>query len=301
MQLVLSILLSGCQSEAAWRAEGRADDFLNSFMLNYVNLMRSFASKFDRLSSCKMETEWGLHSGGEASHGRDTPQAEARSISISAFHAAKRVSPPRTIQGEGPPLSGESMFNRAVAMEMAMDEMRKLKQGKMSTGCYIEKYQALLARSPVLDQQLLCDWFIAGLSPEERVAVAGWAVDREMSGEIVELADMMEFLRIKERKYATITALAKMKDGSFGTDPDFEAMEIGTANTKPVHKGTRSGNRRQQANSAPRKPERRTDRRICFFCGTQGHICRDCRRMKEAKDLLTLDLEQRRYGRIAGV
>ena len=82
----------------------------------------------------------------------------------------------------------------------------------------------------------------------------------------------------------------------FSNDSDLEPMDIGAVNATPALKGTRGSNRRQPMNSAPKKPAGRAEQRICFFCERQGHIFRDCRRMKRAKELEKQDFEQRRQG-----
>ncbi|CDJ31273.1 uncharacterized protein EMH_0065470 [Eimeria mitis] len=118
-------------------------------------------------------------------------------------------------------------FIPSSAREQAMAELRKLEQGKLSIKRYIEKYQSLVNRSPMVTAELHYNWFIAGLEPVVRQTVTGWATDREMRGEKVELADMMEYLRRIERTHATSTALAEKQESGPGNDPDLEPMDIG--------------------------------------------------------------------------
>ncbi|CDJ35849.1 Retrotransposon nucleocapsid protein, related [Eimeria mitis] len=79
--------------------------------------------------------------------------------------------------------------------EQAVAQLRKLKRGKLSIERYIEKYQSLVNRNPMVDTELHYNWFIAGLSPGVRQTVTGQSTDMEMRGEKVELAEMMEYLR----------------------------------------------------------------------------------------------------------
>ncbi|CDJ34464.1 uncharacterized protein EMH_0020390 [Eimeria mitis] len=128
-----------------------------------------------------------------STHGLEPQQAEPSSISAS--NPGENAFPPETIQEEC----------LRLCREQGVEELRKLKQGKLSIERCIEKYQALANRSPMVDAELLYTWFIAGLSPGGRQSVIGWAPDREMRGEKVELADMMEYLRRMERKNANST------------------------------------------------------------------------------------------------
>ncbi|CDJ28180.1 uncharacterized protein EMH_0099790 [Eimeria mitis] len=130
--------------------------------------------------------------------------------------------------------------------------------------CYIEKYQSLVNRSPMVDAE-----FIAGLLPGVRQTVIALATDRELRAKKAELADMMEYLRRLERKTATSTALAEKEESGPGNDPDLEPMDIGPANTKPANHGAGGGYRQLTATSAPRKQEGDSERRTCFFC-TKG-------------------------------
>ncbi|CDJ35685.1 uncharacterized protein EMH_0099810 [Eimeria mitis] len=83
-------------------------------------------------------------------------------------------------------------FIPSSAREQAMAELRKLEQGKLSIKRYIEKYPSLVNRSSMVAAELHYIWFIAGLEPVVRQTVNGWATEREMRGEKVELADTME-------------------------------------------------------------------------------------------------------------
>ncbi|CDJ34054.1 uncharacterized protein EMH_0087490 [Eimeria mitis] len=122
-----------------------------------------------------------------------------------------------------------------------MAELRKLKQGKLSVERYIEKYQSLVNRSPMVAAELHYQWFIEGMDPVVWQTVSGWVMDREMRGEKVELAGMMEYLRRMEKKDATPTALAEKEESGHGNNPDLEPMDIGAVNTKPAKHGARSG------------------------------------------------------------
>ena len=182
------------------------------------------------------------------------------------------------------------------ASEQAMAELRKLKQGKLSVERYIEKYQSLVNRSPMVAPELHYQWFIAGLDPVVRQTVTGWATGREMMGDKVELADMMEYLRRMEKKNATPTALAEKEESGPGNNPDLEPMDIGAVNTKPAKHGARSGYRQQTATSPPKKQDGDSERRTCIFCSKPGHVFRDCRLMKKAREQLRSSPEQRRQG-----
>ncbi|CDJ35273.1 uncharacterized protein EMH_0024990 [Eimeria mitis] len=133
------------------------------------------------------------------------------------------------------------MFIPRSAREQAMEELRKLKQGKLSIERYIEKYQSLVKRSPMVAAEPHCNWFIVGLSPVVRQTVTGWATDKGMRGKNVDLVDMVEYLRRMEKKNATSTALAEKEEGGPRNDPDLDLMDIGTGNTKPAKHGTRGG------------------------------------------------------------
>ena len=95
------------------------------------------------------------------------------------------------------------------AKEQALGELRKLKKGKLSRDRYIEKYQSLVQKSHNVDPELQYQWLIAGLTPEERQSARAWPADRELKAEVVGLGTMVQFLRIKERRNATATALAE--------------------------------------------------------------------------------------------
>ena len=94
------------------------------------------------------------------------------------------------------------------AREQALRELRKLKQGKLSIDCYIEKYQSLVQKSHNVAPELQYQWFIAGLAPGERQSVTAWAADRDVHGEVIGLNTKVQFLRIKECGNAIATALA---------------------------------------------------------------------------------------------
>lgn len=172
-----------------------------------------------------------------------------------------------------------------------MSELRKLKQGKLSIERYIEKYSSLVQKSHTLDPELVYQWFIAGLSPGERQSVTGWAADRELRGEAVSLQAMMDYLRIKERKNATVTALAEKGEILLGEDSDVQPMDIGAVTTQRASAHKQGGKGLIEGSNAPRRPR---EQRTCFFCGKIGHLIRDCKRMQKAKELEKRDWEQRR-------
>lgn len=86
------------------------------------------------------------------------------------------------------------------ARKQAVEEQSKHKQGKLSTGRYVEKYQSLVRRNPLVDRKRLYNGFIQRLSPGERLPAIFWAVDRRRGSQIVELTEMMEYRRIRERQ-----------------------------------------------------------------------------------------------------
>ena len=112
------------------------------------------------------------------------------------------------------------------AREQALGELRKLKQGKLSTDRYIEKYQSLVQKIHNVDPELQYQWFIAGLAPGERQSITAWAADKELKGEVVGVDTMVQFLRIKERRNATANALADKGELVGGGNPDLEPMDV---------------------------------------------------------------------------
>ena len=112
------------------------------------------------------------------------------------------------------------------AREQALGKFRKLKQGKLAIDRYIEKYQSLVQKSHNVDPELQYQWFIAGLAPGERQFVTAWAADRELKGEAVGLDTMVQFLRLKELRNATATALANKGELVGGGNPDLEPMDV---------------------------------------------------------------------------
>ena len=112
------------------------------------------------------------------------------------------------------------------AREQALGELRNLKQGKLASDRYNEKYQSLVQKSHNVDPELQYQWFIAGVAPGERQSVTAWAADRELKGEGVGLDTMVQFLRSKERRNATPTALADKGEMVGEGNPDLELMDI---------------------------------------------------------------------------
>ncbi|CDJ28248.1 uncharacterized protein EMH_0039200 [Eimeria mitis] len=224
-----------------------------------------------------MEVDYEPLTEGGSMRGPEPQQAEASFISAS--NSGENAFPPKTIQEDCLPLCrptrydgrrdvealeeflnsldlslrlqnapedfqlllASSLFIPASAREQAMAELRNLKQGKLSVERYVEKYQSLVNGSPMVAAELHYQWFMAGLEPVVRQTVTGWATDREMRDEKVELADMMKYLRRMEKKNATPTALAEKEESGPGNNPDLEPMDIGAVNTKPAKHGARSG------------------------------------------------------------
>lgn len=166
------------------------------------------------------------------------------------------------------------------ARETALGELRTLKQGKLPIERYVEKFQSLLHKSHKVDQELEYQWFIAGLAPGERQSVTAWAADKELRGESVGLVDMVKFLRIKDRKNATRTALADKDDLAHEGNTDREPMEVDAVGAQRRWEERRRAPARE---SPPGRPKNNPQVRTCFFCGKPGHIIKDCRRMQKAK------------------
>ncbi|CDJ34709.1 uncharacterized protein EMH_0092340 [Eimeria mitis] len=149
-----------------WRRDAEAvEEFLNSLDL-YLRLQNAPEQFQLLLASSLLEADarrWWLH----LSNGSTFPE---HIRSMQAFRDALRC-----------------RFIPTSASEQVMAELRKLKQGKLSIERYIEKYQSLVNRSPMVDAELHNNWFIAGLAPGVRQTVTGWATDREMRGGKVEL------------------------------------------------------------------------------------------------------------------
>lgn len=180
------------------------------------------------------------------------------------------------------------------AREQALGELRKLKQGKLSIDRYIEKYQFLVQKSHNVDPELQYQWFIAGLAPGERQSVTAWAADRELKGEVVGLDTMVQFLRIKERRNATATALADKCELAAEDNPDVEPMEIGAVTARPVQRRSEERRRAPTGATVPNRPQAEAQMRTCFFCGKTGHLIKDCKRMQKAKELERREWASRR-------
>ena len=161
------------------------------------------------------------------------------------------------------------------AREQALGELRKLKQGKLSIDRCIDKYQFLVQKSHIMDPELQYQRFIAGLNPGERQSVTAWAADREPKGEVVGLDTMVQFLRIKERRNATATALADKGELLGGGNPDLEPMDVEAVAARTAMR------RREDRGEAPTRgivagrPRRDPQERTCFFCGKAGHTIND--------------------------
>lgn len=115
-----------------------------------------------------------------------------------------------------------------------MGELRKPKQGELSTERHTDKYYSLLQKGYMGDPGLFYQRTIAGLSAGEWQAVTGWATDKELQGEPVPLEAMMKFLRIKAKKKANAFALADQVGTTVGEESDVQPMDIATATAGPV-------------------------------------------------------------------
>ena len=67
------------------------------------------------------------------------------------------------------------------------------------------------------------------MAPGERQSVTAWAADRELKGEVVGLDAMAQVLWTKERRNATVTALADKTELLGGGNLDLEPMDVGAA------------------------------------------------------------------------
>lgn len=180
------------------------------------------------------------------------------------------------------------------AREQALGELRKLKQGKLSIDRYIEKYQSLLQKSHNVAPELQYQWFLAGLAPGERQSLTAWSADRELRGEEVRMDTMLQFLRIKERRNATITALAEKGELLGEENPDVEPMDIGAVTARPLQRRSDERGRAPTGGKASNRPQNEAQSRTCFFCGKAGHLIKDCRRMQKAKELERREWASRR-------
>ena len=134
-----------------------------------------------------------------------------------------------------------------------------------------------------MDSELQYQWFIARLAPGERQSVRAWAADRELKGAVVGLDTVVQFLRIKERRNATATALADKGELLGGGNPDLEPMDVEAVAARTAMR------RRDYRGEAPTRgtvagqPRSDPQQRTCFFCGKAGHMIKDCKRMQNAK------------------
>ena len=179
------------------------------------------------------------------------------------------------------------------AREQALGELRKLKQGKRALDRYIEKYQPLVQNNHSADPELQYQWFIAGLTPGERQSVTAWAADRALKGEVVGLDTTVQFLRIKERRDATATALANKGELVGGGNPDLEPMDVEAVAARAALQCREDGGEATTRGIVAGRPRSDTQERICVFCGKAGHMIKDCKRMQKAKELERRDRASR--------
>ena len=111
---------------------------------------------------------------------------------------------------------------------------------------------------------------------------------------MVGLDTKVQFLRIKERRNATATALADKGEPLGGGNPDLEPMDVEAVTARAAMR------RREDRGEAPPRGtiagRLRSDphERTCFFCGKAGHMIKDCKRMQKAKELERRDWAARR-------
>ena len=145
-----------------------------------------------------------------------------------------------------------------------------------------------------MDPELQYQWFIAGLAPGERQSVTAWVADRELNGEEVGLDIMVQFLRIKERRNATATALADKGEPVGGGNPDLEPMDVeAVAAVASMRRREDRGEALTRGIIAGR-PRSDQQKRTCFFCGKAGHMIKSCKCMQKAKTLERRDRTSRR-------
>ena len=169
------------------------------------------------------------------------------------------------------------------AREQALGELRKLKHGKLPIDRYIEKYQSLVQKSHNMDPESQYQWFIAGLAPGERQSVTAWAADRHLKGDVVGLDTMVQFLRMRECRNATATALADKGELIGGGNPDLEPMDV-----EAVAAWSAMRRRGDREEAPPRgiiagRPRSDPRERTCFFCGKAGHMIKDCKHTQNAE------------------
>ena len=180
------------------------------------------------------------------------------------------------------------------AREQALGELRKLKQGKLSIDRYIEKYQSLVQQSYNVDPELQYIWFIAGMAPGKSQSVTAWAADRELKGKVVGLDTMVQFLRIKERRNATATALAERRELVGEGNPDLEPMDVKAVGCRAARPRREDRGMAPPRGITPGRPQNGPEMRTCCFCGKSGHMIKACKCMQKAEELEQREWDLRR-------
>lgn len=92
--------------------------------------------------------------------------------------------------------------------QQALEELMKLKQGRLSLHSYIMKYRSLVQRSGVTNKHFLYQRLVAGLNRGPRNTVLSWTVLRKESNLEVEIEEVIRLLRIYEEMSAAPFSLA---------------------------------------------------------------------------------------------
>ena len=112
-----------------------------------------------------------------------------------------------------------------------------------------------------------------------------------MKGEVVGLDTMVQFLRIKEPRNATATALADKGELVGGGNPDLEPTDVEAVAARTAREDRGEATTRGIIAGRPRSdPQERTS----FFCGKAGHMINDCKRMQKSKEPERRDQASRR-------
>ena len=105
---------------------------------------------------------------------------------------------------------------------------------------------------------------------------------------------MVQFLRIKERRNATATALADKAELLGGGNPELEPMDVEAVAARAAMRRREDGGEAPTRGIVARRPRSDPQQRACFFCGKAGHMIKDCKRMQKAKELDRRDRAARR-------